>query len=78
MERSIDDAVNTYKALMKDARLLSGAGAVEVELAMRVEEIGARYENIYQTILKSYADALETIPKQLAENSGAKVGSIWS
>jgi len=76
VERSIDDAVNTYKALTKDARLLPGAGAVEVELAMRVEEIGSRYESIHQTIFKSYASALETIPKQLAENSGTKSSEV--
>jgi T-complex protein 1 subunit theta len=36
IERCIDDGVNTYKGLTRDARLLPGAGAVEAELAFQV------------------------------------------
>jgi len=29
IERAVDDAVNTYKCLLKDCRFLPGAGAIE-------------------------------------------------
>ena len=40
IERAIDDGVNTIKAVVKDNRLLAGAGACEVEVARRLLAIG--------------------------------------
>ncbi|EFP11957.1 hypothetical protein CRE_31372 [Caenorhabditis remanei] len=55
VERAVDDAVNTYKALCKDGKLLAGAGAVEIELAKEIE---------------SLLTPFETLPKAIAENAG--------
>ena len=40
VERAMDDAVNTYKALTKDARFVPGAGATEIELAKQLTSFG--------------------------------------
>ncbi len=40
IERAVDDAVNTYKALTKDPRFVPGAGATEIELAKQLTSYG--------------------------------------
>lgn len=40
VERAVDDAVNVYKSLTKDSRLVPGAGATEIELAKQLTSFG--------------------------------------
>jgi chaperonin GroEL (HSP60 family) len=72
LERAIDDGVNVLKSLLKDGRLVPGAGATEVELAKRVEAYGAGLRGLSQHSVKRYASALEVIPLTLTENAGNK------
>ncbi|WKY06351.1 hypothetical protein Q1695_006504 [Nippostrongylus brasiliensis] len=76
VERAVDDAVNTYKALTKDGRLLAGAGAVEIELARQIESFGEKCAGLEQYAIKKFAYALETLPKSLAENAGMNATDI--
>ena len=80
LERAIDDGVNVIKALLKDARLVPGAGATELELAKRVENYGAGLKGLSQHAVKRYATALEVVPRTLAENAlgGAKGNEVLS
>ncbi|XGW27918.1 hypothetical protein V3C99_008037 [Haemonchus contortus] len=76
VERAIDDAVNTYKCLTKDCKLLPGAGAVEIELARQIESYGEKCSGLEQYAIKKFAYALETLPKCLAENAGINATDI--
>lgn len=78
VERAIDDAVNSYKALTKDNKLVAGAGAVEVELAKRIESFGEKCAGLEQYAIRAFSHALEALPKQLAENAGLKPTEILS
>ncbi|CAD5220112.1 unnamed protein product [Bursaphelenchus okinawaensis] len=78
VERAVDDAVNTYKALTRDTRLLAGGGAIEIELARRIELIGEKYEGLEQYSIQKFAHALETLPKLLADNAGLKPTEVLS
>ncbi|EPT02495.1 hypothetical protein FOMPIDRAFT_1143744 [Fomitopsis schrenkii] len=69
LERAVDDGVNVIKALLKDARLVSGAGATELELARRVETYGAGLKGLSQHGVRRWASALEVVPRTLAENA---------
>lgn len=70
VERAIDDGVNVIKSLTKDDRLIPGAGATEVELARRIFEYGEKTSGLNQHAIKKFAEALEVVPRTLAENAG--------
>ncbi|KAL1914905.1 uncharacterized protein VTP21DRAFT_7821 [Calcarisporiella thermophila] len=70
VERAIDDGVNVVKALTKDARLVPGAGASEMEILKRLSAIAERTPGLNQHVLKKYAEAFEVVPRSLAENAG--------
>ncbi|VDN19722.1 unnamed protein product [Gongylonema pulchrum] len=77
VERAINDAVNTYKALTRDSNLLAGAGAAEIELARQIESFGEKWAGLEQYSIKKFAHALETLPKQVAENAGLDVRNLF-
>jgi len=70
LERSVDDAVNNFKLLTKDKRLVPGAGAVEVELSKRLSEKAEQCPGMDQYGINCLSKAYESIPRQLADNSG--------
>jgi T-complex protein 1 subunit theta len=70
VERAIDDGVNVIKALTRDARLVPGAGATEVALARRVAAYGEKTPGLNQHAIRKFAEALEVVPRTLAENAG--------
>lgn len=69
LERAVDDGVASLKALLKDPRLVPGAGATELALAGRVETYGAGLRGLAQHAVRRFASALEVIPRTLAENA---------
>lgn len=80
LERAIDDGVNVIKALLKDPRLVPGAGATELELARRVDTYGEGISGAVQHAVRRYATALEVVPRTLAENAmgGAEGNEVLS
>ncbi|KAG8928576.1 T-complex protein 1 subunit theta [Tulasnella sp. 418] len=78
MERAVDDGVNVIKALVKDGRLVPGAGATELELAKRVEAYGSGLKGLNQHAVKKFATALEIVPSTLADNAGLDATEVVS
>ncbi|KAH3679932.1 hypothetical protein WICMUC_000675 [Wickerhamomyces mucosus] len=70
IERAIDDGVASVKGLIKDNRLLPGAGAVEIELVKRILQYGERTPGLLQLAIKQFGNAFEVIPRILAETAG--------
>lgn len=70
VERSIDDGVNSIKGLIKDNKLLAGAGAVEMELIKLLTQYGEKTSGLMQLPIKQFAKAFEVIPRLLAETAG--------
>lgn len=78
IERAIDDGVNIVKAITKDNRLVPGAGATEMELNKRLLVVGERTPGLNQHSIKKFAEALEVIPRTLAENAGLDATEVLS
>ncbi|KAA8491814.1 T-complex protein 1 subunit theta [Porphyridium purpureum] len=78
VERAIDDAVNVYKNLTRDQRLVCGAGATEMELARLLYKYAETLPSLDQYSIKKYAAALEEIPRCFAENSGGNATELMN
>ncbi|KAI8999469.1 chaperonin Cpn60/TCP-1 family [Gaertneriomyces semiglobifer] len=70
IERAIDDGVNVIKAAAKDGRILPGAGAAEIEVARQLQSVAEKTPGLNQYAINKFAEALEVIPRTLAENAG--------
>ena len=70
LERGVGDALDVVSATVADGRVLAGGGAVEVEVARRVRDYADSVPGREQMAVEAFADALEIIPRVLAENAG--------
>jgi len=70
LERAIDNAVNVVRCSAKDQKFVAGGGATEIEIAHRLQQYGATVPGLDQYAVLKFAEALEVVPKVLAENAG--------
>ena len=77
-ERTIEDGINAVKSLTRDPRLVPGAGASEIELARQIVAYGERTPGLNQHAIKKYGEALQVIPRTLAETSGLDATDVVS
>lgn len=70
MERAASDAVNVVKQITRDARFVPGAGAAELQLASLMGDFASKQTGLEQYAIQKYAEALEVVPRQLAQNAG--------
>ncbi|CAK7564753.1 MAG: T-complex protein 1 subunit theta [Sporothrix epigloea] len=78
VERAVDDGVNVVKAITKDARLVPGAGATEVQLVERLQAFGEKTPGLAQYAIKKYGEAFEVVPRTLAESAGLDATEVLS
>ena len=78
LERSLDDAINTVRILVRDGRLVPGAGASEIELARRVAAYGGTTAGLAQHSIRRWAESCEVVPRTLAENAGLNAEDVVS
>ena len=70
MERALKDGLGDVATVVKDGKIVAGAGAIEMELSKRLREFAHSLSGREQLAVKEFADALEYIPLTLAENGG--------
>jgi len=69
-KRSLHDGLCVCRNLIKDNRILYGGGAVEISCSLTVAAAADKISTIEQYAVRAFADALDSIPLALAENSG--------
>eukprot|EP00742_Colponemidia_sp_Colp-10_P003556 GILJ01003787.1.p1 GENE.GILJ01003787.1~~GILJ01003787.1.p1 ORF type:complete len:564 (-),score=110.26 GILJ01003787.1:128-1819(-) len=69
-ERSLHDAIMIVRRANKSTTVVGGGGAIEMELSRYLREYSRSISGKQQLIINSYARALETIPRSLADNAG--------
>ena len=75
-ERAVDNGVNTVKTLIKDGRMVPGAGATEIYLGAKISAFAKEQPGLDQYAVESFGRALECVPRTLAENGGLKSEAI--
>jgi len=70
IERSMHDAISVVSAVIEDGKIVVGGGAPEIELAKRLREYAETVGGREALAVNGFANAIETVPRTLAENAG--------
>jgi chaperonin GroEL (HSP60 family) len=69
-ERGMTDALSVVSDVIETNKIVGGGGAVEVEVAKELRNYATDVGGREQLAIESFADAIEIVPKTLAENAG--------
>lgn len=69
-ERAMTDALSVVSDVIETKRIVAGGGAIEVEVAKELRNYATKVGGREQLAVEAFADAIEIIPKTLAENAG--------
>jgi thermosome len=70
IKRAVEDAVGDVAASLKVGKVVAGAGAPEIELSRGLRKFGNSLSGREQLAVQKFAEAVEVIPRTLAENAG--------
>ncbi|MBN2095248.1 MAG: TCP-1/cpn60 chaperonin family protein, partial [Candidatus Aenigmarchaeota archaeon] len=70
VKRAMDDAVLGIASTLEVGSYVYGGGAIEIELARKLRDYAEGIGGKEQVSINSFADALEIIPRTLAESAG--------
>lgn len=70
MERALDDSLNVVLDVIRSRKIVPGGGAPEMLVAENLRQYASTLEGREQLAVRAFADAVESIPLTLAENSG--------
>ncbi|KAL3688943.1 hypothetical protein R1sor_015252 [Riccia sorocarpa] len=77
-KRAVHDGLNAYDTACRDSRLVPGAGAAEIEVARRLQDLGSKETGLNQYAILKFAESLEIVPRILAENAGLNTLDVLS
>jgi thermosome len=69
-DRAMNDALSVVADVVEDNKIVAGGGATEAEIAKVLRGFATKVGGREQLAIEVFADALEIVPKTLAENAG--------
>jgi len=70
VERSLEDATSVVAVAIEDGKVITGGGSSATEIALALRDHASTVGGREQIAIESFADAVEAIPRTLAENAG--------
>jgi thermosome len=70
VERAMEDAVKGISASLELGKIVPGGGAIEIELAKQLRKYAETFKGREQLAIDAFANAMEVVPRSLAENAG--------
>ncbi|KAK9840343.1 hypothetical protein WJX74_007905 [Apatococcus lobatus] len=75
-ERSLHDAIMIVRRAMKNASVVPGGGAIDMQLSRYLRDHARTIAGKSQLFINAFAKALEVIPRQLCDNAGLDATDI--
>jgi len=69
-ERAMTDALSVVSDVIENNKIVAGGGAVEIEIGKELRKYATKIGGREQLAIEAFAEAVEVIPKTLAENGG--------
>ncbi|MFB6164898.1 MAG: thermosome subunit alpha [Haloarculaceae archaeon] len=70
LERALNDALDVVVAALDEGGVVPGAGTTEIAVAAHIRDEAASIEGRRQLAVEAFADAVDVLPRTLAENTG--------
>ena len=70
IERAVEDAIGVVAATIEDKKVVAGGGAPEIAISKGLKEFADTVSGREQLAISAFAEALEVVPRTLAENAG--------
>jgi thermosome len=72
-ERALNDALYVISDVAESPKMVAGGGSVEMEMSKAVRGYASQIGGREQLAIEAFADAMEIIPRTLAENAGLDI-----
>jgi len=69
-ERAMNDSLSVVSDVLENNKIVAGGGAVEIEISKELRKYATKVGGREQLAVEAFADAVEVIPRTLAENAG--------
>jgi len=69
-ERAIVDAIGAVSSAIEEGRYVTGGGSAEMQIVAKLRQYATEVGGREQLAIQAFADALEAVPRTLAESAG--------